>query len=182
MVGAQGVQILHALQNVGEVAQSVFRLLGRGVTGPGEGAEGGHIGKIPLIVPPHIQGNGRTLGDDVRSQVGRRGDVQGGGKVVGAAGGQVAQGRLALQLHKAGDGLVQGAVAAVADHGVKIRPQVPGEAGGVTGALGLPHIHQIATCRQPGDGVIQRAQRLALPGPGIHDQQQSFHNHPPFCT
>ena len=70
----------------------------RETKGPGDATRGGHIGKIPLIVPPHIQGNGRTLGDDVRSQVGRRGDVQGGGKVVCAAGGQVAQRRLALQL------------------------------------------------------------------------------------
>ena len=83
-VGPQGVQILHALQNIGEVTQSVLGGLWHGVGAAGKGPEGGHIGKVSVVVAAHIQIEGVAVYDALRRLQRRDGDMQAGGKVVGA--------------------------------------------------------------------------------------------------
>ena len=127
-------------------------------------------------MPAHVQGHGRALGDDFCGHIGHGGDVQRGSKIIGAAGGQIAQQRLVRQLHQPRDGLVQRAVAAVAGHGVKQWPYIPGKPGCVAGGRSLPHVHQVSSCGQAGDSFIQRSQGFVLPCSGIHDQKKLFHS------
>ena len=162
--------------------QRVFDILRGGVAGLGKGTEGGHIGEVSVVVPPHVQRHGSALGDDVGGHVGHGGNVQRGGEVVGAAGGQIAQQGLFRQLHQAGNGFVQRAVAAVADHGVVVGTQLQRIARGVAGGLGLLHVHQIPALAQPHDGVIQRRGGFVFSRAGIHDQKQLFHRIPPQTT
>ena len=54
-IGPQGTEVLHALQDIGEMAQGVFGGLGAAVRGAGKGPEGGHIHKAPLVPPADVQ-------------------------------------------------------------------------------------------------------------------------------
>ena len=173
-VGPQGVQILDALQNVCKVTQGVLRLLGRGVGRLGKGPEGGHIGEIPSVMGPQIQGMGGALHHRPGRLLHGGGDPQAGGKVVGAAVGQIAHRRAVFQLHQARQRLVEGAVSAGAHHQVIVPAPLGGEAGGVPGGLGQHHPHQVPGPAEGGHGVKQRGGGLGLARPGIDNEQQGL--------
>ena len=85
-------QLLNALQHVGRVAQGVFDALGGGVAGAGKGTEGRHIGEVPLAELACVIGNGSAQNDVLGGLQNVRGELQAGGKIVGGAGGNVADG------------------------------------------------------------------------------------------
>ena len=66
------------------------------------------------------------------------GNVKAGGKIIGAALGKIPQRRPLLQLHQAGDDLVQRTVSAHGHHGVVVRTLTGGDGGGLAGGVGVP--------------------------------------------
>ena len=174
-VGAQGVQIAQPLQNVGEVPQRVFGCLGRGVGGAGKGAEGRHIRKVPVVVPSHVQRVRRTADGGAGGLVHGGGKMQTGGEVVGAAAGQIAQGRALGQLHNAGQRLVQRAVAAGAHDQVIVAAAPGGHVTRLPAGLRNENVHQIAGAGELCRRVKQRGTGFCLSCTGIDDKQELFH-------
>ena len=171
-VGPQGGQILHPLQQVGQVSQIVLDGLGRAVGGPGKGPEGGHVDKGPAVEGPHVQG-AALAGGDAPGGLGRvRGELQAGGKVVGAAAGDVPQGRGIGEAHEAADRLVEGAVPAAADNAVIPCPLRLRQLRGVARVGGLAHGDQIALLAEVGHRLEQGAHGPGAPGPGVDNEQE----------
>ena len=82
--------------------------------------------------------------------------MQAHGEIVGAAAGQIAQQRALLQLHQAGERLVQRAVAAGTDHHVVLSAPPGGDVPGLAAGLGDKDPHQIAGAGELRHGVEQR--------------------------
>ena len=161
-IGAQRGEPLGALQQIGQLAQRVFTALWRGVGHIGKGAEGCHIGKICVAEAAHIQLDRRAADGGLRRLFHAPGQAQGGGKIIGGAGGNIAQHRRLLAAQQAVDRLVQRPVAAGADHKVKrLRPpggdirQLAGPLGEVNGGL-IARPHKGIQDRQEGaaDGLL----------------------------
>ena len=157
------------------MTQRIFGRLGRGVGGARKCAEGRHIRKVPVIVPPNIQRIGNAAGHSPGRGLHRGVEVQAGGKVVGAAVGQIAQRRALLQLHQAGDGLVQRAVAAGADHQIILSAPFGGDVTGLAAGLRDEHPHQIAGAGEGRHRVEQRGAGFCLSCSWIDDKQELFH-------
>ena len=152
------------------MAQVVLHVLGGAVGGPGKGAEGGHVDEGPAVEAAHVQGPPAAGGDDPGGLQGLIRQMEAGGEVVGAARGDVAQGRRAWQVHQPRDRLVERAVAAAADHGVELPAQLPGQAGSVLPGLGQPQVHQIAGGAEVGHGVKEGGGGAGAACPGIDDK------------
>ena len=145
-----------------------------GVGAAGKGPEGGHIGKVSVVVAAHIQIEGVAVYDALRRLQRRDGDMQAGGKVVGAAVGEIAHLWTLRQLHQAGHHLVEGAVAAGADHQIVCSAQLCRRTGGVSTALGEEYLHQIARLGKAGHRIKQRCKGLGAPRTWIDDKQKLF--------
>ena len=91
MIAGDIAQLARALQHVGKMAQEVFVQLGGGVRHVGEKAEGGHIGKQPPARLAHVDGPGCACARPLGQFGHGLGKLQRAGKVVGGAGGNVAQ-------------------------------------------------------------------------------------------
>ena len=170
-VGPQAVQIVEALQNIGEMAQGVFRLLGRVVGRLGKGAEGGHVGEISVVEAADVQVEAPAAGDGSRRHGGVAAEPQTGGEVVGAAKGQVADGGPVFQAHQPGDGLVQRAVASGAYDQIIVAPRLRHGLPGVAPGGGHKDPHQVARLAEPGHRVKKRRHGLGFTGFGVHDKQ-----------
>ena len=157
------------------LAQSVFDILGCGIAGPGKRAEGGNIGKIPVAEPPYVVAHRLTLHDGLGGLENVGGQLQAGSKVVGGTGGDIADGGVRPGAEQAGNGLVQRAVAAAADHQINIFALLPGDGGGVSPSqrhVGDDLIARLCKCQQ---NVSQMPVRPFHPGKWIHDKQHLFH-------
>ena len=132
---------------------------------------------MAVIPPADVQLTGSGLGNGGGGHGGFVGDVQAGGKIVGAALGQIPQHGGMLQPQHAGDHLVQRAVAAHGhDHVVLLA--LPGcRLGGVAGAGGGVDGNEIAGLGENGCRVEQRTTGLAAAGGWIDDHQQFFLRH-----
>ena len=97
------------------MAQGVFGVLVGRVAGLGEGAEGGDIGEVAIAEAAHIQIPRRALDDVPRGLQDVLGQAEARGKVVGAAGGDIADGHGTAAVQHPGDDFVERAVAADAD-------------------------------------------------------------------
>ena len=96
-----------------------------------------------------------------------------GGEVIGAALGNVAQQRRAVQGHQAGDSLIQRAVAAHGYHRVKILAGGRGGCG-IPGGGGIMDGQQVAGLGEDGCRVEQRAPGLVAARCGVDDHQKLF--------
>ena len=123
---------------------------------------------------------GLAPGDVQRGQPGVGGQVKAGGKVVGAAVGQVAQQRALRQRHQAGDRFVQSAVAAGADHRIVVGAPLRRHAAGVAAGLRDKDPHQIAGAGKSGYRIEQGGAGLGLTRPGVDNEQELFHGSPPL--
>ena len=172
MIGAEGVQVLHPLQNIGKVAQGVLGRLRGGIGTAGEGAEGGHIDEAPLIPPADVQFPHAVLYNVFRG--GRRGpwNLEAGGEVVGGSLGEIAQGRRGIQPHQAGDHLVEGAVSSGCHHQIVSGALPGGGIGRVSWGGGLVDPDEVTRAGEDGQRVKQRTVGLVPPGPGIENEQQ----------
>ena len=159
------------------MSQRVFGGLGGGVGGAGKRTERGHVRKGPLVPQAHIQHLHMLLDDHLCRRCGVIGDVEAGGKVVGAALGKVSQQRRIVPLHETCDGLIEGPVSAGGHHQV-ILAALPGHGlRGVTGGGGAVDAQQVSRLRENGGGVKQRAVGFVASRPGIYDHQQFFLHH-----
>lgn len=100
--------------------------------------------------------------------------MKAGGKVVGAAVGQVAQQRALRQRHQAGDRFVQSAVAAGADHRIVVGAPLRRHAAGVAAGLRDKDPHQIAGAGKSGYRIEQGALDLVLPARGLTMNRSFF--------
>ena len=173
-VVAQGGEILHPLDDIGQMAQVVFDVLRHGIGGLGKGPEGGDVDEVPVIEAAHVQ-MPPGAGDNEPGRLHRvGGEPEAGGEVVGAAPGDVAQRRRVSQGHQAVDRLVEGAVPAVAHHKIKAGALLAGQTLGVPGALGLLQAYQISGLGKNGNHIKKERAGAAPPRPGIDDQKQCF--------
>ena len=97
------------------------------------------------------------------------------GKIVGAAGGEIAQGRPMAALQQAGNRFVEGAVAPGADDEVKFLRATRDGRGGVASGGGGVDRDVIAAAVENVDDVGKGAAGLFLAGTGIDDQKKLFH-------
>ena len=112
-------------------------------------------------------------GGDASGGLGRvRGELQAGGEVVGAAAGDVPQGRGIGEAHEAADRLVEGAVPAAADNAVKLGPLRLRQLRGVARVGGLAHGDQIALLAEVGHRLEQGAHGPGAAGPGGDNEQE----------
>ena len=153
------------------MAQGVFGGLRRGIGAFRERAERGHIDEIPLVPAANVQLPGRGGHHGLRSHGGLAGDVEAGGKVVGAPLGQIAQQGTPVQPHQAGDHLVQRAVAAHGHHSVVAAAFPGGDLLGLAGGVGAADGQQVARPAENGGGVKQGTAGLVPAGPGVDDHQ-----------
>ena len=95
MAAADGRQLLDAAEHIGQMAQRIFYALRRGVGCAGERAERGDIGEAAAVEAAEVQCVRLALDDVARGlqQVARQ--VHAAGKVVRAACGDIADGRVA---------------------------------------------------------------------------------------
>ena len=135
------------------MTQIVFGRLGGAVGGFGEGTEGCHIHKGPSVEGPHIQFLPAAVQDLLCHLCRLIGQVEAGGKIIGAAAGDIAQRWRDRKVHKPGDGLIQGSVPTIADDPVKGGPIFPDEAGGIALGRSLPQGYQIVCLAEQGYGV-----------------------------
>ena len=124
-------QLRNAAEDIGSVPQGVFDILGCGIAGSGKRAEGGNIGKIPVAEPTHVVAHRLALHDLLGGLKDIGGQLQAGRKIVGGTGGDIADGGVRPGAEQAGNGLVQCAVAAAADHQINVLALFPGDGGGV---------------------------------------------------
>ena len=177
MIGAQGVEVLDALQDIGKVPQGVLGGLRGGIGGAGKRAEGGYIHEAALVPPADVQGAGRAAehghggGDRVV------GDMEAGGKVVGAALGQIAQQGPLLQAHQAGDDLVERAVAAYGHHQIVVAALPLRGLGGVSGSGGFVDGNEIAGLGTKRDHVKQRTAGFIASSPRVYYEKKLFLGH-----
>ena len=107
--------------------------------------------------------------------------MQAGSKIVGAAVGQVAQQRAALQLHQTGDGLIQGAVAAGADYHIVLRTPFGRVGPGFAAGLRQKDPHQIASAGKGGHRIEQGGVGFRFARLWIDNEQELLHGSPPIC-
>lgn len=132
---------------------------------------------MPLVPPADIQLAARSM-DDLRGGLRRIcGQMEAGSKVIGAAMGDIAQQRPALQSHEPGDHLIERAVAAHRHHRVKISPVSGGCFGRIIRRGGVVDGEQIACLREGRHRVVQRPPGLAAPSRGIDDHEKGFRVH-----
>jgi len=114
-----------------------------------------------IVVP------GRSLGDGHRCADRVGGKPQRAGKIVGGAGGDVADRGIAAGLQNAGDGFIKGAVAAAAHH--QIHFSCPGldEITAVAGVVGHIGQHIVACPVEHRKDLGQHLAGFAGPGGGI---------------
>ena len=171
--------VLHTRHQVGQVTEQILRGLGGGVGGRRERPEGGDVGEVAGRSFVHAERreqthvNGRFVGAYGHTgglpQVG--GKPHGGGKIVGAARRNVAQDGTLPQgyLHEPRHRLVEGAVAAAADHRVvALLGGGHGHAGGVAAVHGGGNRHPTVgvglTAERHGRGGGQYRQRRGRGG------------------
>ena len=77
-------------------------------------------------------------------------------------------------MHQAGHHLVEGAVAAGADHQIVCSAQLCRRTGGVSTALSEEYLHQIACLGKAGHRIKQRCKGLGAPRTWIDDKQKLF--------
>ena len=143
MLGPQLGQLGNAAQNIGRMAQGIFHVLGGGIAGPGEGPEGGHIGKIPITEFAHVQIGGFPGDDGLRRLQNVGGQAQAGGEIIGGPGGDIAHGDVDFAVQEAVDGLVEGTVAAAAGHQVHFRGILPDDVRGLAPGAGHIAFHPV---------------------------------------
>ena len=153
------------------MAQVVFDGLGRGVGGPGERAEGGHIDKGPAVEGAHVQPSARAAGGGLHRV---RGQGEAGGEIVGTAAGDIAQRRRRVQAHGSPDRFVQRAVPAAADDAVEVRPLRLHDLSGVAGVGGAADGNQVARLAEMGHRVKERGRGAGPARPGVQDQQEGL--------
>lgn len=158
------------------MAQHVFCRLGCGIRHVGEQAKGRHIGKVPAVGPPKVTST-RYAAAGHLGHLGHapwQADVS--GKIVGRAGGDIAQHRAVLLRngHQAGDRLIEGAIPTTAYHPV-IALAARRRTGGVPLALGGVGGDLIALGGEHVQHICQSAAGFLAPGPGVIDKEQSFH-------
>ena len=131
----------------------------------------------PSVARTHVQPPGAAA-EHTAGRLGRvGGNLEAGGKIVGAALGQIAQQRRMLQLHQAAGHLVEGAVPAHRHHHVIVAAVFGGVDHGVPGRGRLVQGEQIPALGENGRRIQQRPRGLAAPGPGIDDHQKCFPIH-----
>ena len=171
-------QLLDAAENVSQMTQGVLDVLRGGIGCARERAEGGDIGKIPVVETADVQ-PARCALDDVAGGLDQiLGKVQTGGKVVGASGGQIANGGIVAACEQAGNGFVEGAVAAGADYKVKFRRALRHDLGCVAAGSGDVDRDVVAAAVKDVDHVRKGVACLLLAGAGVQDQKQFFHGGP----
>ena len=175
-VGQAG-DAVHALEDVGEVAEGLFILLRRLVADVGEGAEGGDVGEVaPVAHVAHVPGALLAAGYAPRAGGAvALGEAEGRGDVVGRAEGKIAHGRprAVADAHEALDDVGERPVAAHAADEVIARapggdvdrlPRAGGEAHGRRVARRVQHVQRLAEAvlvhTPPCDGVYYHKQTL----------------------
>ena len=101
---------------------------------------------------------------------GIRGQREAGGKVVGAASGNVTQGRRGREAHDPSDRLVEGTVSAAADNPVKIASFRLHNFGGMARIGGAAHRNQIALLAEMSHRVEHGCRRARAARPGVDDE------------
>ena len=177
MKGLDVHNVLDAFQNVGQVTQHIFGGLGGGIGSGGEKAEGSHIGEIPQSAEiAHVQGTGRALQGGPGGLHHVPGEVHGGGEIIGAAQGNIAQGDVFPGFDQPGDDFVQRAVAADADHAfVLLFFSAAGQFSGVAALLRQFQIEIQASGTVNFHDVHQSAPGPQFAGHGIYNQQYRSH-------
>ena len=155
----------------------VFHVLGRFVGNSGKGAEGGHIAEQLTAEIPCVDGMRPAVDHGVRRVLGRFGQAERGGEIVGAAAWNIAQQRRLLQAQQAVHRMVQRAVAAAAYHNVVARAFGPGQnvlcvqpvQNGIYGRLAAAcaeflqqHVQVAGGLRAPRAGVIKKQKLFAV--------------------
>lgn len=174
VVWAEGGDVLDALEKVGEMAQVVFDGLGCAVGGSGEGAEGGNVDERASAEVADIQKEAGAGGDAPGGLRRAVGEAEAGGEVVGRAAGDVSEGRGSGEEHEAGDSLIEGTIAAVADDTVEMGAQLGDQLDGVIGALGLTDGEKVVLFAEMGGGGEEGGVGACTPGPGVDDEKKFF--------
>ena len=154
------------------MSQRVFHILRGGVGGAGKRAEGRHIHKDPLPEAADIQLPDLPADNGLGGFGWIGGNLQAGGKVIGAALRQIPYHRRMRQRLKAGDDLVQRAVAAYGHHRVIRAAGLLRNAAGIPGRSSAADAEEIPGVAERGRRIVERAAGLAAPGAGIDDHQK----------
>ena len=153
------------------MAQGVFDALGRVVRGFGEGTEGSNVGKIAVaefsdVVPGHIPVHDGLGG---LHRIGLQ--LEAGSEIVGGTAGNIAHRCVAAAGEKAVYGLVEGAVAAGADHQIHLGCLFCHDLYAVAGAGGHVGDDFVVCPVEDGDDVRQGFGTFAHAGIGVHHKQ-----------
>lgn len=167
--------VLDPVEQICRVPQGVLYTLGSGVARAGEGAEGGDIGKIAIAEAADVIWHGSAADDAAHGLKRLRRDVQARGKIVGRAGGDIADGNIAAALQQAVDGLVEGAVAAAADDQLRFVRVVRHGLHGVARAGGDVGGDLIPCLTESAEDLAEIAPCLTHTGVRIHHEQHFFH-------
>ena len=162
-------------QNIGGMTDNVLHILGRGPGNAGKGTEGSSIAEITVgTEKPHIQRTRISENDGVAGEQRCKGKLQPAGKIVGAAAGDVAQGRPMTALLQTGDHFIEGAVAAAGHDQIRFTRVCPGKIHRVPALFRYINGTEVSRLVEDGNHLGQETAALAGSGIGIDDQVERF--------
>ena len=154
------------------MSQFIFQPLGRAVGCPRKSTEGSHIDEGAPVECADIQRFSCAGIDADGGAVGIVAKVETGGKIIGAAAGDISDGWRSFKLYSAGDHFVESPVAPEADNAVKGIAILQNEAGGIAPGSGLPHADEIAGLAEAADDLKERCGRPRSSGTGVDDEKE----------
>ena len=170
MDGADIRKILYAFEDICHMPEHVFDLLRRAVSGFRERAEGGHIGEAPAIEAPKVNGARDAFHDVAGSLHNVGGDLEARGKIVRAAGRDIAERAVCAGLQQPLDHLVERSVAANGYDKISLVRMSAGELRAVSALSCHVSGGHIAIIGKQAEQVGQVAVRLLDPCTWVHDK------------